>query len=389
MAAVERIVLMVLALWFHAGFAQAQITVGQTGSLHSTILDEDRGYRVSLPASYRWAEDRRYPVLFVLDGETHFLHTAACVDFLSAQEEIPECIVVAITSTVRIRDFTQTDWPSHWIGGGGAKNFREFLSRELIPRIERDFRTNGFRILSGHSAGGQFVLYALSSEPALFDAYIALSPSLDWDDRLPRRALEESLRRTDSLHAFLYFAWSDDYDQALADDLDVVATLEAHAPRGFRWVGKGYPEETHGSIPLLAQIDALRRLFAGFRYPGDLLPKGFAFAEKHFQEVSRTVGYDIPVPEAVINAFGYDALDRGDVEEAIALFKKNIDQNPNSANAFDSIADAYEQAGKWDEAKAAIARAVELAARYDHPNRDDFIRHREKLRTRSEAESAK
>ena len=72
------------------------------------------------------------------------------------------------------------------------KTLKVFLSKELIPNIEKDYRTNSYRILSGHSASGQFVLYTLTSEPTLFNAYFAVSPSLDWDNNLPQRSLEES-----------------------------------------------------------------------------------------------------------------------------------------------------------------------------------------------------
>ena len=81
------------------------------------MLNEERTYRVSLPDSYAAEEDRRYPVLYVLDGQTHFLHTSGAASYLAAQGEIPEMIVVAIDSTVRIRDFTQSDWSSAWVGG--------------------------------------------------------------------------------------------------------------------------------------------------------------------------------------------------------------------------------------------------------------------------------
>ena len=380
---------LVLLLCLHAVAGHAQKTDAQSRTLHSAILDEDRNYQIQLPASYGWAADRRYPVLFVLDGETHFQHTAASAAFLAAQGEIPECIVVAITSTVRIRDFTQTDWPSHWIGGGGAGKFRDFLARELLPEIDQEFRTNGYRMLAGHSASGQFVLYALSSEPALFNAYFAVSPSLDWDDFLPQRSLEASLLQKDSLRAFLYFAWSDDFDQALAADLKVVETLEHAAPKGFRWVGKAYPEETHGSIPLLGFIDALRRLFTGYRFHDDLLGRGLAFAETHFRAVSDTVGYRIPIPEEVINSFGYDALNSGDIDTAISLFQRNIDQNPNSANAFDSLSDAYEAAQRWSEAGEAIATAVALARKHGHPNYDDFLRHASRIAEKARAAQPK
>ena len=144
------------------------------GPFHSSVLNEERNYRIYLPDSYAWATDRRYPVLYVLDGDLEFLHTAVSVGYLAAHGEIPEMIVVGLDSTVRVRDFTQTDWAEAWVGGGGADNFKRFLSTELIPTIEQKYRTDGFRVLSGHSAGGQFVLFCLTSEPSLFHAYFAL-----------------------------------------------------------------------------------------------------------------------------------------------------------------------------------------------------------------------
>lgn len=370
----------IIVLCSNTSFSQDPVVIGEKKVIHSNILKEDRTYQIYLPQSYNWAVDRYYPVLYVLDGESNFIHTTATVDFLASTSEIPELIVVAITSTVRIRDFTQTDWPSHWIGGGGANNFKSFLSNELIPEIEKDYRANNFRILSGHSAGGQFVLYALTSEPSLFNAYFSISPSLDWDNNLPQRSLEESFEHTDSLKAFLYFAWSDDLGGALANDLRLLKTLETKSPEKFRWVGKGFPEETHASITLTAQIDALRKLYEGYRLHNDLLVNGFKFAEKHFDEISKKLGYTIPVPEEVINNFGYEALNNGNIQEAIEFFKRNIEQNPTSANAFDSMADAYEEAGMWDEALKSSERAVELAYKYGDPELSNFIKHTNRIK---------
>ena len=158
--------------------------IGEAKRIHSVVLKEDRDYRVYLPRSYKWAKNRRYPVLYVLDGQTHFSHTAGSVGYLAAQGDIPEMIVVAIESTVRVRDFTQTDWPSRWIGGGGDKFKQLPRQLRLIPEVEKTYRADGFRVLFGHSAGGQFTLYCLTSSPSPFQAYFALSPSLDWDDNL-------------------------------------------------------------------------------------------------------------------------------------------------------------------------------------------------------------
>jgi len=387
---IRRIVFLLLSVFcFNIASAQEPVVIGQKQVIHSKILSEDRSYQIYLPESYNWAVDRSYPVLYVLDGESHFLHTVGSVSYLSSNGEIPELIVVAITSTVRIRDFTQTDWSTHWIGGGGANNFKSFFSDELLPRIEKDFRTNGFRILTGHSASAQFVLYCLTSQPSLFNAYFAFSPSLDWDDNLPQRSLEESFIKTDSLGSFLYTARSDDFGEALIDYTRLVQTLELHSPKGFRWVSGAFQDETHGSIPLLAQINALRKLYDGYRLHNDLLFNGIKYAEKHFQEVSGLVGYEIQIPEHIINNFGYEALENGEIQEAILLFKRNIEQNPNSANAFDSMADAYEEAGMWNEALISSEKSVELAKKYNNPNLGYFIEHTKKIKDHQKVNDGK
>jgi predicted alpha/beta superfamily hydrolase len=383
-----RIVLLLpLVLSLETSFGEVPVVIGQTQHMYSTVLSEDRSYQVYLPESYRWAKDRSYPVLYVLDGEAHFLHTTGSVSYLAAHGEIPEMMVVAIGSTNRIRDFTQTDWSSAWVGGGGAGNFKHFLSKELMPNIDSTYRTSGFRILSGHSAGGQFVLYCLTSEPSLFQAYIALSPSLDWDHNLPQRSLEKSFRSTRSLKAFLYVARSDDAGRALADYTRLVQTLKTRSPRGFRWFGQAFPTETHVSVPLLAQIDALRHLYGGYRFHVDSLGKGLRFAEKHFRDVSRTVGYSIPVPEEVINSLGYAALSDGKIQDALVLFKRNIEANPNSANAYDSMTDGYAKAGMWKDAVHSSGRAVALATEVDHPQLAYFIEQAKKMKDRLKRES--
>jgi predicted alpha/beta superfamily hydrolase len=369
--------------------AAEPVTIGETHRIRSAVLNEERSYEVHLPESYGWAKDRRYPVLYVLDGKAHFAHTAGSVDFLAAQGEIPETIVVAIASTVRVRDFTQTDWPQAWIGGGGAANFKRFLSSELIPGIEKAYRASGFRTLVGHSAGGQFVLYTLTSEPTLFQAYVALSPSLDWDGRLPARSLRKALESAKSLNAFLYAARSDDSGQALADWEELVAALDARKVPGFRWKSEAFPEERHTSIPLIGEIHGLRALYAGYRLPEGLADRGLAAVERHYEGVSRSLGWPVAVPESALNELGYAALSEGKIDVAVALFRRNIEENPGSANAWDSLADAYEKAERWRDAADASDRSVALATSSGHPDLESFRRHAAKLRARVKPDAAR
>jgi tetratricopeptide (TPR) repeat protein len=184
------------------------------------------------------------------------------------------------------------------------------------------------------------------------------------------------------LNAFLYVARSDDFGRPLEDYERFVQTLKTRSPQGFRWFSQAYPDETHSGVPLLAQIDALRHLYLGYRFHNDMMSKGFAYAEQHFQEVSKTVGWPLPVPEDVINSFGYAALAQGKTQDAIGLFKRNVEANPNSANAYDSLADGYAKVGQWKDAVQASAKAVALATQFSNPKLSYFIEQAKKMNDR-------
>jgi uncharacterized protein len=372
-----------LCLTFLNMRAEEVVSIGESHHIHSNTLNEDREYKVYLPNTYKWAQGKRYPVIYVLDGDSHFFHTAASVDFLSEQNEIPEMIVVAVSSTVRVRDFTQTDWSSHWVGGGGADKFRVFLSKELIPEIDRTYRTQDFRVLSGHSAGGQFVLYCLTSDPTLFQAYVALSPNLDWDDELPLRSLEAyfaSHVNSVQTKTFVYVGRGDDYagGRALADFNKLVIIL-GKAPQGVRWQVRSFPDETHGTLPLLGQIDALRSLYSGWRLTDAIVDKGLPAVQAHFEDLSKMLGHPVAMPENALNDLGYAALDQGKIKEAITLFQSNVDANPNSADAYDSLADGYLKDGQLLAAKGAEDHSLQLARKWANPNLLQFEHNARKI----------
>lgn len=342
---------------FATGVAPTRLT------LPSTVLGEERSVQVVLPESYRWAESRRYPVLYLLDGQTHAGHSIGSIGFLAAQGQVPEMIVVAIDSTVRVRDFTQTDWPEAWVGGGGADRFAEFLESELLPRIERDYRTAPFRILSGHSASGQFALHMLATRPALFNAVLAMAPSLDWDKQLPIREMEAALAEPARPARFVYFAYGDDGGGALADDERLARALQAPGEAVLRAVVRHHPAETHGALPLVAQVEGLRALYAGYSLPESPQPPSLAQVQAHYDALGARLGLAVPIPESTLNDLGYRALGRGELETAIALFARAAKENPDSVNAWDSLAEAQAEAKHWPQAVDAAQRALDLATR--------------------------
>lgn len=155
------------------------------------------GLKVALPDDYA-ADTRAYPVLYVLDG-WHFPLVAYIQDNSRYAGRMPAVISVTIDQgddavNLRARDFTPThvaDEPP----SGGADAFLDFLEHELIPYIDRTYRTvPGDRGLLGHSYGGLFAIYALEQRPALFQHIVAASPTMDWDNDLLIRQAAERLK---------------------------------------------------------------------------------------------------------------------------------------------------------------------------------------------------
>ncbi len=177
--------------------------------LHSTVLGEDRTLLVRLPAEYDKTA-KSYPVLFRLDGSTNFfLHTVSAVEYLvDMRDQKADPIIVAIENTDRNRDMD----PER-----DADNFIRFIKTELIPYLDNNYRTNGFRILAGQSFSSLFSLYSFLKEPGLFDAYVLGSFGLYKPSLLPlfQRELAKSpnLKKVTKKYFFIGNAQSDAYDE--------------------------------------------------------------------------------------------------------------------------------------------------------------------------------
>ena len=91
-------------------------------------------------------------------------------------------------------------------------------------------------------------------------------------------------------------------------------------------------------------------------------PGGPAKARKLFDDAKRAGAKVVLFPEGELNQFGYDLLQRGKAEDAVIVFRMNVDAYPASANTYDSLSDAYLAAGKRDEALKFAEKALQVLA---------------------------
>jgi predicted alpha/beta superfamily hydrolase len=169
----NNILLFILIGFLNSGLCYSQdvnFKIGVKDSIQSEILNEKRHLIVSLPKDYD-TSNTTYPVLYVLDG-----NETGLLDAISVTRELrAEMIIVAIANTDRDRDMMPLSTPTYEVANPGAVNFLSFIGNELIPHIEKNYRSNGKMTIRGTSLSGLFVMYAFLEKPELFDNYIGNS----------------------------------------------------------------------------------------------------------------------------------------------------------------------------------------------------------------------
>lgn len=352
----------VLSLLFFCVNAQnnESIIIGKKEIIYSRLLNENRKIWIYTPdITQSVSPDKRYPVLYVLDGNAHFFSTVGIIQQLSQANGngvLPEMIVVAIENTNRLRDLVPSDDLTK------TNPFVDFLSTELIPYIDKNYNTAPYKMLVGHSLGGLTAIDVLTKFPELFNAYIAIDPSMWYNNESFLKNTVAQLPKQNMNGKRLFVGTANTMPKGMTvSQLKTDNTTETQHIRsifkldnflktntnGLLYAQKYYETERHNTIPLLCEYDGLRFIFD--YYLLDLSEKDFADStaliastlKTHYAKVSKEIGYKNSAPEALINYFAYDALGKNQFNKAQALFELNTSSYPESSNVYDSYADYY------------------------------------------------
>jgi predicted alpha/beta superfamily hydrolase len=243
------------------------IVVGKSYALPSAVYGTDQEINIYVPEA-EWAE-KPLPVLYLIDGglEQDFLHIAGLSQLTLVNGERQPMIVVGIKTTDRYRQLLQKPkdrryrraFPEH---GGGMNDFIRYLRDEVIPFVESQ-HPPGRRVLMGESLAGHFVLDVLLRQPELFHDYVAVSPSLWWDDRRLAAEAPDLLEEWDAEVRRLYLTMADEGGTMQLGLDEVLAALQSSQPAELLWTYVDRrDEDTHATIYHHAARDALRWLFA-------------------------------------------------------------------------------------------------------------------------------
>ena len=396
-------------------FLFLQSTMGQSnqntqflqnvGVLDSVYFESQNEYRkiyVQLPAEYNPANNQKYPVVYILDGEV-FLPTVNNVHDFYSGGFMPKMVIVGISNSKdRMRDLT-TSKVTEMYGStfeqenGGADNFIDFIETDLIPYVESKYPVTSFRTLIGHSYGGLFTLYSLVHHPQLFSNYLAIDPSLDWDNQKLIDEAKTKIATANYIGKSLFMSlgghvhmqnFNMTLDEVKEDTTDFTIFSRSNIlfsemlnqnkqnELSFEW--KFYPKDLHGTIPFPSIMDGLISVFQWYQMenidkyniPTTSAEEIYEIIKYRQNKLEKYFGYSVPpFPDFLLNIQGYMSMDMDQMERAKLYFELAIEYYPQSANAYDSMADYYDRNDDKDNAIKFVTKAFEMTG-------DDYYKER-------------
>ncbi|WP_299122506.1 alpha/beta hydrolase-fold protein [uncultured Winogradskyella sp.] len=378
----------------HAQYAQnkdKKIVIGTVDSLYSEILKEQREVWIQVPEETD--SSRKYPVIYVLDASKNFYSITAMLKQLIPWK-IPNSIIVGITNTDRTRDFTTTNVPfqrgHESKTSGGARNFLKFIEKELKPFINSKYPTENNNTIIGHSTGGLFVLYTFLNHDKVFDNYLAIDPSLWWDNERLVKEAEEKINTKNLKEKSLYIAVANSLGKAMdtvkvrkdktVPTEQIRANLKFHdllvehsEKLDFKW--EYFKDEDHGSIVVPAQYNGLRSIFSWFPFHEMWrfnTPKRYSIKQltdpyyKHYKKLSKRMKREIKPDWNLINDVGFFMLEGHNLpEKALAFFEMNIDFYPDKSGSYVALGDYYMSQKDKLVAIAYYKKAIEIDGNED------------------------
>jgi predicted alpha/beta superfamily hydrolase len=167
-------------------------------TITSKILGRDYQLYISFPKNYSTKDTVSYPILYVLDGEWVFPIIRGTRAILDLEKELEDLIIVSISDadfTFRYQDYTtslststdekvnkRSDVPKGGLISGGADKFLTSMKTEIVPFVDKNYKTNSDRGIFGHSFGGLFAAYCLVNSDGYFTRFGISSPALWWDN---------------------------------------------------------------------------------------------------------------------------------------------------------------------------------------------------------------
>jgi len=346
-----------------------ELNTGERVTLTSVNLNEEREIQILLPESYSNNIGATYPVIYLMDGDYVFHGVSGMLDFMANKAQlIPDVILVAIADkgTDKYRQYmtpTGLTAPLKKEDAGKAEQFLTFLTEEVKPYINSNYRAADNAILVGHSMGGLFVFNALLESPASFEHFVSMSPSIWLNDHAIMVKAKSFIEKDENTPTSLYLSLGDENRQGV---YGVLQLLDEAQPKNIHWDFSHYPNENHNSVGLVALRKNLKQIFNEWLISDKELENTMSSEQliKHYQRISLSLNINQPIPTPSIRSAIRSFYRQKKTDDIPAFMAKIKSELPASEQAFIMMQASY--IGYFDSPKSALEILLKSESRFKH-----------------------
>jgi len=303
--------------------------------VYSKALNEKRKLMVRLPTDYADSGSKRYPVLFILNEESNFEWASNIVAIQASRHGIEDMLVVGLPHT---GNYSGDNYPFKKKGSlelnEQAQNHARFITEEAIRVIDQKYRTNGGRVIVGHSLSGLFVAHLFTQRTDVFSTFIALSPSLHHAPQMVD-VMSEFLKKSPEINSQIYLSLGELEHQKIQEQYARMKEMfHSKAPQGLSWELNFMPHTDHMLAAYKGTYDALAWMYRHYTIQTHIVQKMTSTEIiDHYGVLSKQLNYSIkPRQRAMTGLSGFLEKRVGDTKAAHAVMAAAAHFYPNASD---------------------------------------------------------
>ena len=368
--------------------SKAQTTLFDT--IESSILLENRPLKVHLPKSFSKKNQKTYPLILTLDGESVFYSIVGNTELLTINDYIPESIVVGIDQNYMESNDKYARWNDCDINydtglpENKGVNFKKFISSELLPYLEKKYKIGQSKTICGHSFTANYINYFLLDERPVFNAYISISPYI------PKALFKTVFNNLNSSKENIFYYLTTGENDLSGHKINILEANELVFSKidnkQVRFVFDDFKQESHYSLISRSLPTALKKAFQKYAPIGDeeyemILSDNNALdaLREKYEDIRLVYGIDMPYREDDLNSISWIAEEREQWSLLREIGDLSISIYPKSPFGYYNLGLANEKSENYEKALEFYKKGYSQLGN-EIVNKNDFYRDIERMK---------
>lgn len=346
-------------------------------NIDSKAFNAERKFYIHVPEDYYENESDSLGVIFILDSQSKAFYNNAkgIIEYLGWGYQMPRMIVVGIHSENRHKEFIPLDKSKDMTDPenvGEAEKLRLHLKDEVFPIVHKEFRTNKFKALIGHSRAGAFIANTVFSDSHdLFNAYIAISPGMHYLNRQILNDAQSMIKGKAEFNNFYYCTYGTvgSLEPYFAPQVNYLDSLfKAYPNNTIHWNKKEMSGKTHWTVVAPSIVEGLMEMNRAYQIDQFLIEKfaqndGLTMKEqidKYYQVQEEKLNFSIPPNAPDLRYYANEMTEVGMYNRALELYDLSLEIDKNQIRTYYGKAGALIELENFVAAKKVYETAVKI-----------------------------